>query len=178
MKRLDERESGFGRGLPDLRSGEDDGETAEGADLVGAELGITHDQVDRPDVGIEFFGDHLCKGCLNAGSQLDLAGMEGDAAIGMNLQPGADVLEARWQRGLGVGRQGNAEADGERTARLKEGSALHAATSAAFRTAATIRMWALQRQRLPLSASRICASVGLGLLASSAALVITMPLVQ
>ena len=49
---------------------------------------------------------------------------------------------------------------------------------AARRTARTMRLWLPQRQRLPASPSRTCASVGRGLRSSSAFAAMIMPLVQ
>ena len=58
-------------------------------------------------------------------------------------------------------------------------SGAHVAISLEARSIArTIRLWLPQRQRLPASASRICASVGFGFLSSNALADMIIPLMQ
>ena len=81
------------------------------------------------------------------------------------------------------------EADGQDTACLQEGAAVERSpvmdrhvrlpqAAAARFTAATMRLWVPQRQRLSASAARISDSLGLVFFAKSAADVMIIPLTQ
>ena len=116
-----------------------------------------------------------------------------DAAELEELRREAAVLREQLDNALGP--QGavrgardvhHAEADNERSAAPESeksatremAGAAHAAVPAARCTAATMRGCDPQRHRLPLSACVICASLGVGFCASSAAETMIMPLMQ
>src|SRR5581483_6463710 len=96
------------------------------------------------------------------------------------LQPGVGLLRPRRSRGLGRGVEGDRERHDERAGAPQELAAvhLHAASPAARLTARRMRMCVPQRQRLPSMALRMSVSLGFGFLASKAAAVMTIPLMQ
>ena len=176
---LNQSQACLGSGLAHLRTGQHDGQAAKSANLVRAQIGVTHDQLDVGNRHIQLFGNHLGQSGAHTGAQLDLAGVKRDHAIGRDLEPSIDLGKTRISGLLGQhGRQAQAEADHHAGRGLEECAPLHAATPAALRTAEMMRMWVPQRHRLASSAALIWSSVGLGVFFKKATVVITMPLMQ
>ena len=66
--------------------------------LFGQRAGVAVDQRDAPDRDAELLGGHLRDGDAHAGADVDLARVDGDAAVGMDGEEAVDFLDARVER--------------------------------------------------------------------------------
>ena len=67
------------------------GAAAKGSHVPGDEVGVSHDHGDGVEGDAKFFGDGLGKGSADVLADFDLAGEDFDAAVGVDVDPGADV---------------------------------------------------------------------------------------
>ena len=167
-----------------------------GQPLVGRRRGVAHHHLDPVERHVELFGGHLRKRGPRAGAEIDLAAEDRDAVVGADGEPRIDCFlghRLRRAQRRGAGRAGRPDIE-KPTARMPlafrnarrsnevlghELSCSPPVQAAAARfTAATMRLWVPQRQRLSASAARMSASLGLLFFASSAAEVMIMPLTQ
>ena len=132
-----------------------DRERAGGHALVRCEVGAASSEVDLVEADIKFLRGDLGEGGGDALTDFDLADADAGTAGDAEIEP---AIQARI-----VG-----EAFGERVGD-------HRNAAAAWATAARMRGWAPQRQRLPSSASAISVRLGEDLHASKAAAAICMP---
>ncbi len=166
---------------------------AGGEAFIGGARGVAGDHPDPIEREIELLGRDLGERGEDPLPELDLAGEDRRAAVGIDADPGAEpaialqaagqtrrLLAARDVRAEGECDEDAAEAGGE-FATVESGrihDRLLPFAAAARSTARTIRLWVPQRQRLPASADRTCASVGRGLRSSSSLAAMIMPAVQ
>ena len=68
------------------------GLAAEGAHVVGSEVSVAHDHGDGVEGDHELVGDLLGKRGADILADLDLAGEDGDAVVGGDVDPGGDVV--------------------------------------------------------------------------------------
>ena len=117
-----------GRGrLPQLHAPDLDREAAPCRSLFRRERRIALDQRDRGEGHVEFFGDHLHQRGAHAGAEIDLAGIDGDEAFGVDREERVDFGERDRLGGSSRGALreraidfGELEADDERAAGLEE----------------------------------------------------------
>jgi hypothetical protein len=177
--------------LADLHAAARDPRAAGGRALIGRQRGVAFDELDLVDADAKLLGGHLRDGDAQPRAEIDLAAVERHGPIPMQGKEGidegwiedaagtlADTRERLRERG-----SRRREADDERASGAKEGAAREGSVHVrclpvARMTAFNTRSCVPQRQRLADKASLISARLGLGFWAISAALVITMPLVQ
>ena len=178
------------RGLAQLHAADLNGQAAPGLALVGREQGVALDHVDAVHRHVELVGDDLLQRRIDAGAQLDLAGIDRHLAAVVDRQEGIDLGEDdRLGAGLRHGSlksAGKREADDQRAGtdeRVAAGN-LHIhgrlpyAAADARLTARTMRAWVPQRHRLLASAVLMSASLGFLFLVSKSAPCMIMPLMQ
>ena len=185
-----ERLASRGRRLADLHAAARHAGAAGSRALVGRQRGVPLHEPDPVDADAKLLGGHLRDGDAQARAEIDLSAIERHAAILTQGEEGVDEawvehaigLDGRSER-LRERRVGRREADDQRASALQQGATregsvhvrcLPVARITAFRTRSCVP----QRQRLPESACLISSRLGLGFWAISAALAITMPLVQ
>jgi hypothetical protein len=154
------------------------------AEMRLVEVGLHH---PHPLPGyVELLGDDEGQRGLHALADLRILGGDRDSAIGGNLDEGPERCAGRRQLRCDRGGEGGAhrawqgDADQEPAcggrAHLHELAAAHHVVSSAARwTAARIRWYVPQRQRLPERATSIWASVGRGVARSRAAAAMICP---
>ncbi len=178
-----------GRGVADLGTAAGDGVAARRRALVRRERGVALDHGDAIEGDIELLSSHLAHGDASARADVDLAREEGHRAVGVDGEVGVDEIrcERLAEEAVGIGhglgeqplRAFEAQAHDERAARGEKSAARdHREPPATLSTARITRAWLPQRQRLPASASRTCASLGRGVLVRSARAATTKPAVQ
>ena len=180
-RRLDQHPPGDGaRGPERLPVVADPGAAA--GELV-AESRLVEIALDHPDPfpgHVELFGDDQWQRGLHALADLRILGDDRDPAVRSDLDEGAKRRTGYRRSRSGRGGEGAAQparqGDGHQEpargggTRLHEFAAAHHVVSSAARWIADRMRWYVpQRQRLPESASSICASVGRGVARSSAA---------
>ena len=192
-RQLDQRLARGRRGLPDLHAAALDAARAGGASLIGGEHGVALDIFYLVDADTEFLGGDLRDRDAQALAEIDLAAVERDGAVAVHREESVDLLvvedagcDCRTLRGSRA-QAGERKSDGKR-ATFEQCAAGEAVLDrcvhgkplcpAAAITARTTRTWMPQRQRLPSSAARTSSSLGFGVLASSAAADMMIPLVQ
>ena len=174
--------------------------TGNGRALVGCAGGIAQHHVDAGQRDIELFRDDLAERRADTGPQVHMAVQGRHTAVVPDSQQDFNPFEriAAHQRGLA----GSRRRRGRRLARDQQdaagcmkvgaceggvGAARHDLPAcaepgrmswAARLTALRISRWVPQRHRLPDNARRISSSVGSGLRASSATVIMIMPLRQ
>ena len=112
---VDERRARRGRGLAHLHAADLDGEAAPGLALVGREQGVALDHVDAAHRHIELLGDDLLQRRVDAGAEIDLAGIDGHLSAVVDRQEAIDLGERRLASAPGL-RHGLLERAGEREA--------------------------------------------------------------
>ena len=181
-----QRLAGSRCGLAQLHATLLDAVGAGGRALVRRQARVALDELDLLDRQAEFLSCDLREGRAQAGAEIDLAGIDGDRAVRMDREIGIDLLGIdRLALGSGLGEDGAGQGHGddeaasalENVAACDDGVHPRALPEARM-AAAMMRSWVPQRQRLPASASRTCASLGCGVFCRRAAVVMTMPLVQ
>ena len=98
---LDQSQACLGSGLAHLGASEHDGQATKSANLVRAQIGVTHHQLDAGNRHVQLFGNHLGQSGAHTGAQLDLAGVKGDQAVGRDLEPSVDLGKTGVSRLLG-----------------------------------------------------------------------------
>ena len=190
--------AGFCRGIAQRLGAGLDAQRARCPALVQAGGGVAHDDVDLVEAEIEFFGHDLRDRDFQPLPEVDLAEIRRRAAVGMDRNPGIQLLgrESRFAGGdrLRPGCSGGPRdggPDDQRTGgqekfaavRRRGGEMVHVPAFHAIRActrliARRIATCAPQRHLRPASASRICASLAAGFFLRNAAVVITQPLMQ
>ena len=193
-REIEQRTSRHRRGVANLHAADLDREAAECRPLIRRQRRVALDDLNPVERHVELVGHDLRQRGAHAGAEIDLAGIDGHHAGGIDGEKGIDRSERhRLGRG-GRLRERRArpseegEADDERTAALEQVAArsdeifahgyLACARPAARWTALTTRAWLPQRHRLPVSAFLMSASLGLRFVARKAAASMIMPLVQ
>ena len=160
---------------------------ARGAALVHAGGGIAHDHGDGLERHVELFRHHLADGDEQALAHVHLAEEGGNGAVGIDGDVGGELIGRERRLGAlrecfadaehGIERDRRADGDHQRAAGFEQrtpgdgGELLGVFVSghcrlpqpiiaAARLTARRMPMWVPQRHLRPVSASRICASVG------------------
>ena len=190
-----------GGSLPQLHAAAHHAGAAGGRALVRRERGVALDQLDAIDTEIELLGDHLPHRDAVPGAQIDLAGVDGHAAVALEREKGVDRVELQ-RASVGRARAGvragvcatpsgshvtpTTSALSRRKWRrvnaairmLSSSGSVAGAAVAARCTARSTRSCDPQRHRLPANAACACSRVGFGVLRNSATVAITMPLLQ
>ncbi len=94
QSRRAEREQRLPRGggsLPDIRAATRQARTAAGPALIGTQAGVTVDDGDAAGRNAELLGGHLRDGDPQPGPDVDLAGVDGDGAVGVKRQKTIDL---------------------------------------------------------------------------------------
>ena len=182
---VDQDRPGLGRRAPQDRAELPDAQGAPGSAVPGTEVRVAHEHVHPLQGDIQFLRRQHGQGGHGALAHLDLAHEAAHPAVRADLQVGVEVLGITGPLGhlLGLLEGGQREADEEAhcPGGLEEVPAVDHQTppfAAAASTAARIRTWAPQRQRLPSRASATRWRSGRGVFCSRATVLRIMPGVQ
>ena len=121
---LDQRRARGRRRVADLHAAGLDGEAAPGRALVGRERGIALDDAHGVERHVELLGGHLRERGAHAGAEIDLAGIDRDAAARVDGEERVDLGDRQRplrRRLLGERCRGaEREADDQRAAALEQ----------------------------------------------------------
>src|SRR6185312_17233056 len=82
-----------GGGRAHLRRAAGDGGGGIGAALIGGDVGLVRNQADLVEADVQLLGGDLGQGGGGPLAELDEADGEGDGVVGVDGQPGVDLLQ-------------------------------------------------------------------------------------